>query len=121
MSSGEDRARRLVNEAVEALRQWRRDIDALNQRNLIIAMDRIDAAQQAMGWPNRVTAETGLAAVPPGKMHYFMVLDSVREQLLKSSQEDMHVIDKVAEACFASLQPQRSPPSGAPRLSSEEA
>ena len=76
MSAMDDDARRLVQEAVDALRQWRREIDAVNQQSLIKVMDRITAAQQAMGWPNRVTAETGPSAVAPGKMHYFMVLDA---------------------------------------------
>jgi hypothetical protein len=106
MTSLDDDARKSVQDALDALRQWRKEIDAVNERGLTRAMDRMAAAQQALGWPNRVTTDTGPSAVLPGKMHYFMVLDAVRDQLLKSSNEDMRVIDKVAEACFASLQTQ---------------
>jgi hypothetical protein len=114
MTSSEDEARKLVQDALDALRQWRNEIDAVNARCLTRAMDSMAAAQQALGWPNRVTTDTGPSAVLPGKMHYFMVLDAVREQLLKSSQEDMRVIDKVAEACYASLLPQNT---GSPQRS----
>jgi hypothetical protein len=129
MTSLNDEARKSVQDAVDALRQWRSEIDAVNKRGLASAMDRMAAAQQALGWPNRVTAETGPSAVLPGKIHYFMVLDAVREQLLKSSKEDMRVIDKVAEACYASLLPQitfspqtsASPPAGSDGAAPTEA
>ena len=111
MTSLNDEARKSVQDAVDALRQWRNELDAVNERGLTKAMDRIAAAQQAMGWPNQTTTDTGPSAVLPGKMHYFMVLDTVREALLKSSKEDMRVIDKVAEACYASLPPYTSPSS----------
>jgi hypothetical protein len=108
MTSLDDDARKSVQDALDALRQWRKEIDAANERGLTKAMDSMRAAQQALGWPDRITTATGESAVLPGKMHYFMVLDAVREQLLKSSKEDMRVIDKVAEACYASLPPQTS-------------
>lgn len=121
MTSLSDEARKSVQDAVDALRQWRNEIDAVNERGLTRAMERIETAQQAMGWPNRVTTDTGPSAVLPGKMHYFMVLDAVREELRNSSKKDMRVIDKVAEACYASLQPNAffpSQTSGSPQVAS---
>jgi len=35
-------------------------------------------------------------------MHYFLLFTVVREELLKACKLETEVIDKVAEACFAS-------------------
>jgi hypothetical protein len=99
MTSLNDEARKSVLDTLDALRQWRNDIDAVNDRCLTKAIERMAAAQRAMGWPDHVsTGDVALA----GRMHYFLLFTSVRESLLKASKLQTDVIDKVAEACFAS-------------------
>lgn len=102
-----DEGRKAVLDAVDALRQWSNEIVAVNDRCSTKAIDRIAAAQQAMGWPDHKTAKTGYAAVPPGKMHYFLLVPAARDILLKACNLQTDVIDKVAEACFASELPKR--------------
>jgi hypothetical protein len=100
MTSLNDEARNSVLDTLETLRQWSDEIDATNDRYLTKALDRIAAAERAMGWPDHVS--TNGSGVLAGKMHYFLLFAAVRESLLKVSKLQTPVIDKVAEACFAS-------------------
>jgi hypothetical protein len=100
MTSFNDDARESVLDVLETLQQWSNEINATNDRYLTKALDRIAAAERAMGWPDRVsTSDSGLLA---HRMHYFLLFASVRDNLLKASKLQTPVIDKVAEACFAS-------------------
>ena len=100
MTSLNDEARNSVRDTLETLRQWSDEIDATNDRYLTKALDRIAAAERAMGWPDHVS--TGYSGLSAGRMHYFLLFAAVRESLLKASKLQTPVIDKVAEACFAS-------------------
>jgi hypothetical protein len=100
MTSLNDEARDSVLDTLETLRQWSNEIDATNDRYLTKALDRIAAAERAMGWPDHVS--TSGSVVLAGKMHYFLLFAAVRDNLLKASKLQTPVIDKVAEACFAS-------------------
>src|SRR5215470_414664 len=95
-----DETRRSMLETVDALRQWRNEIDAINDRCLPKAIDRMAAAQRAMGWPDNATTATGEG--DPGTMHYFLLFTTVRDTLQKACKLETEVIDEVAEACFAS-------------------
>ena len=100
MTSLDDEARESVLDALETLRQWGNEIDATNDRYLTKALDRIAAAERAMGWPDHVsTSGSGPLA---GTMHYFLLFTAARDELLKACKLQTRVIDKVAEACFAS-------------------
>jgi hypothetical protein len=100
MISLNDEARKSILETLDALRQWSNEIDAVNDRCLTKAIDHMAAAQRAMGWPDHVTtSETGTL---PGGMHYFILFTAVRDTLMKASKLQTDVIDKIAEACFAS-------------------
>jgi hypothetical protein len=100
MTSLNDEARKPVLDALDALQQWRNEIDAANDRYLTKAIDRIDAAQRAMGWRDDVS--TSDSAASPQRMHYFLLLSAVRDSLVRASKLETDVIDRVAEACFAS-------------------
>jgi hypothetical protein len=100
MTSLNDEARKAVQETLDALQQWSDEIGAANDRCLTKALDRMAAAQRAMGWPDVVsTGDSGLFA---GRMHYFLLFTAVRDSLLKTSTLQTEAIEKVAEACFAS-------------------
>jgi hypothetical protein len=100
MTSLNDEARKPVLDTLDALQQWRNEIDAANDRYLAKAIDRIDAAQRAMGWRDDVS--TSDSAVSAQRMHYFLLLSAVRDSLVKASKLETDVIDEVADACFAS-------------------
>lgn len=100
MASMNDEARKSVLDTLDALRQWRNEIDAANDRCLTKAIDRMAVAQRAMGWPDHVS--TSDSAALPGGMHYFLLFTAARDSLVKASKLQTDVIDKVAEACFAS-------------------
>jgi hypothetical protein len=100
MTSLNDEARKSMLDTLEALRQWSNEIDAANNRCLTKAIDRMAAAQQAMGWPDHVS--TSDAAALAGRMHYFLLFTAVRDSLRKATKLQTEAIDKVAEACFAS-------------------
>jgi hypothetical protein len=97
--SSNDEARKSVLEALDALRQWSNEIAAANDRYSTKAIDRIAAAQRAMGWPDHVSTSHSVA---PGTMHYFLLFTAARDILLNTSKLQTDVIDKVAEACYAS-------------------
>ena len=100
MISLNDEARKSMLDTLDALRQWSNEINATNDRYLTKALDRIAAAERAVGWPDNATTATGEG--DPGTMHYFLLFTAVRDSLLKASTLQTDVIDKVAEACFAS-------------------
>ncbi len=100
MISLNDEARKSMLDTLDALRQWSNEIDAVNDRCLTKAIDRMAAAQQAMGWPDHVS--TGDSVALASRMHYFLLFTAVRDALQKASKLQTDVIDKVAEACFAS-------------------
>ena len=100
MTSLNDEARESVLDALDALQQWNNEIVATNDRCSTKAIDRIAAAQKAMGWPDRVSTSDSVAL---GKMHYFVLFTAARDSLQQASKLQTAVIDKVAEACFASL------------------
>jgi hypothetical protein len=95
-----DEARNSVLETLETLRQWSNEIDATNDRYLTKALDRIAAAERAMGWPDHVS--TSGSGVPAHRMHYFLLFGAVRDNLLEASKLQTPMIEKVAEACYAS-------------------
>lgn len=105
MTSYNDDARKSVQDTLDALWQWRKEIDAVNERGLATVMKCMKSAQEALGWPERAAQGTGKFSVLPGQMHYFIDIEAVGKQLLKSSKEDMRVIEEISEACFASLPP----------------
>ena len=98
MTSLNDEARKAVQETLDALQQWSDEIGAANDRCLTKALDRMAVAQRAMGWPDHISTGDSVA----GRMHYFLLFTDVRNSLLKASKLQTDVIDKVAEACFAS-------------------
>jgi len=53
-----------------------------------------------VGWPDHATTATGEG--DPGTMHYFLLFTVVRDTLQEACKRQTDVIDKVAEACFAS-------------------
>jgi hypothetical protein len=55
MTSLNDEARNSVLDTLETLRQWSNEINATNDRYLTKALDRIAAAERAMGWPDHVS------------------------------------------------------------------
>ena len=95
-----DEARRSMVHTLDALQQRRNEIHAANDHCLTKVIDHMAAAQQAMGWPDHATTATGEG--DPGTMHYFLLFTAVRDALQKASKLETDVIDKVAEACFAS-------------------
>src|SRR5262249_48561182 len=98
MISLNDEARKPVLDALETLRQWSNEIDATNDRYLTKALDRIAAAERAMGWPDPASG----FGVLEHRMHYFLLLAAVRDNLTEASKLQTPMIDKVAEACYAS-------------------
>jgi hypothetical protein len=100
MTSLNDEARRPVLDTLDTLQQWRDEINAVNDRYLTKAIERIAAAQRAMGWRDDVDTSDSVALA--SRMHYFLRLAAVRDSLVNASKLESHVIDKVAEACFAS-------------------
>lgn len=100
MTSLNDEARKSVIDTLDALREWRNEIRAANDRCSTKAIDRMAAAQRAMGWPDHIGAGDSVALA--GGMHYFLLFTAARDSLLKASKLQTDVIDKVAEACFAS-------------------
>jgi hypothetical protein len=95
-----DEARRSMVQTLEALQQWRNEIHAANDHCLTKVIDHMAAAQRAVGWPDHATAATGEG--DPGTMHYFLLFTVVRDTLQEACKRQTEVIDKVAEACFAS-------------------
>jgi len=95
-----DEARRSMLQTLDALQQWSNEIHAANDRCLTKVIDHMAVAQRAMGWPDYATTATGEG--DPGTMHYFLLFTVVRDTLQKASKLQTDVIDKVAEACFAS-------------------
>jgi hypothetical protein len=95
-----DEARKSVLDTLETLRQWSNEIDATNDRYLTKALDRIAAAERAMGWPDH--ASTSGSGVPAHRMHYFLLFAAVRDNLQEATKLETPLIDKVAEACYAS-------------------
>ena len=95
-----DEARKSVLDALDALQQWSNEIVAVNDRCSTQAINRIAAAQQAMGWPDHLAASKSM---PPGRMHYFVLFADARDSLLRASKLQTAEINKIAEACFASL------------------
>jgi hypothetical protein len=100
MTSLNDEARKPVLDTLDTLQQWRNEINAVNDRYLTKAIDRIAAAQRALGWRDDVSTSDSVASAH--RMHYFLLLSAVRESLVNASKLETHVIEKVAEACFAS-------------------
>jgi hypothetical protein len=100
-----DEARKSVLDALDTLRGWSSEITAVNDRFLTKAIDHIAAAKEAMGWPDHKTAKTGYSATPPALMHYFLLVDSARGILQEATTLETAVIDKVAEAVYASQRP----------------
>ena len=98
MISLNDEARKSMLDTLDALRQWSKEIGAVNDRCLPKVFDHMATAQRAMGWPDHASATTG----PSDRMHYFLLFTVVREELLKACKLETEVIDKVAEGCFAS-------------------
>ena len=72
-------SRQAVTNAFEALEQWRDEVFAANDRCLTNVLDQMAAAHRAMGWPDHVTA-------------------AARENLLKASKAQTHMIDQVMDA-----------------------
>ena len=98
----DDKAAKAIEDARDALREWSKEIAAVNDRYFARAIDRIAAAKEAMGWPDHKTAKTGYAATPPGFMHYFLLVNATRDILKEACGLQTAVIDKVEEAVFAS-------------------
>ena len=119
MTSYNDDARKSVQDTLDALRQWRKEIDAVNERGLATVMKCMKSAQEALGWPERAAQVTSKFSVLPGQMHYFIDIEAVRKQLLKSSKEDMRVIEEISEVCFASLPPSTAHHAGSTKNSSQ--
>jgi hypothetical protein len=71
--------RRQVADAFDALAHWRDEISAANERCLAKAVDRMAAAQRAIGWPEHAI---GAAKAP----------------LLKTAQVQTHMIDQIMDA-----------------------
>jgi hypothetical protein len=72
-------ARPEVAGAFDALAQWRDEIAAANHRCLGKAVDKMAAAQRAIGWPEPVIA-------------------TAREPLLKTAEVQTHMIDQIMDA-----------------------
>jgi hypothetical protein len=100
MIAGNDEAHRLMLNTLDALQQWSNEIHAANDRCLTKVIDNMAAAQRAVGWPDHATTATGEG--DPGIMHYFLLFTVVRDTLQEASKRETDVIDKVAEACYAS-------------------
>src|SRR5215471_20236710 len=98
MISLNDETRKSMLDTLDALRQWSNEIGAVNDRCLPKVIDHMATAQRAMGWPDYASTTTGIS----DRMHYFLLFTVVRETLQKARKLESEVIDKVAEACFAS-------------------
>ena len=98
MISYNNEARKSMLDTLDALRQWSKEIGAVNDRCLPKVFDHMATAQRAMGWPDHASATTG----PSDRMHYFLLFTVVRDTLQEACKLQTHVIDKVAEACFSS-------------------
>jgi hypothetical protein len=72
-------ARQAVAGAFGALAEWRKEVEAANQRYLKKALDRVAKAQRALGWPDEVTA-------------------AARESLVEASKVQAHTIDRIVDA-----------------------
>jgi hypothetical protein len=72
--------------AFDALAQWRDEISAANERCLTKAVDRLAAAQRAIGWPEHTIA-------------------AAREPLVKTAQVRTHMIDQIMAAWERQLKP----------------
>ena len=83
-------SRQALTSAFEALEQWRDEIFSANDRCLTKVLDQMAAAHRAMGWPDHVTT-------------------SAREQLVKASKVQTHMIDQVMDAWEQQLKSQRGP------------
>jgi hypothetical protein len=88
-------ARQAVAGAFEALAEWRREVNAANERYLTKALDRMAKAQRAIGWPEQATA-------------------AARESLIEASKAQTRVIDRIVDAWERQL---KSPhdPAGVPK------
>ena len=95
-----DEARSSMVQTLDALQQWSNEIRAANDQCLTKVIDQMAVAQRAVGWPDHATAATGEG--DPGTMHYFLLFTVVRDTLQEACKRQTDVIDKVAEACFAS-------------------
>jgi hypothetical protein len=62
-SVDEDLRQQLMLDTLDALREWREEIEAVNDRCLSRTLERMAVAQRAVGWPDHTTAKTGYAAV----------------------------------------------------------
>ena len=93
-----DEARKSMQDTLDALRQWSNEIGAVNDRYLPKVIEHMATAQRAMGWPDRASTATGIS----DRMHYFLLFTTVRDTLQNACKLESEVIDKVAEACFAS-------------------
>ena len=98
MISLNDEAHKSMLDTLDALRQWSNEIGAINDRCLPKVLDHMAVAQRAMGWPDHASTATGIS----DRMHYFLLLTVVRAELSRACKLEIEVIDKVAEACFAS-------------------
>jgi hypothetical protein len=98
MISYGDEARQSMLDTLDALRQWSKEIGAVNDRCLPKVFDHMVTAQRAMGWPDHASTTTG----PSDIMHYFLLFTVVRDTLQNACKLESEVIDKVAEGCFAS-------------------
>jgi hypothetical protein len=98
MISYNNEARKSMLDTLDALRQWSNEIGAVNDRCLPKVIDHMATAQRAMGWPEHASAATGIS----DRMHYFLLFTVVRDTLLKACKAETELIDKVAEACYAS-------------------
>jgi hypothetical protein len=86
-------SRQAVTSAFEALEQWRDEIFSANDRCFTKVLDQMAVAHRAMGWPDHVTA-------------------AAREQLLKASKVQTHMIDEVMDAWEQQLKSQAGAPEG---------
>ena len=98
MISLNDETRQSMLDTLDVLRQWSHEIGAANDRWLPKVLDHMAVAQRAMGWPDYASTAHGIS----DRMHYFLLFTVVRDTLTKACKLESEVIDKVAEACFAS-------------------
>ena len=83
-------ARQAVAGAFAALAQWHDEVLAANDRCLTKAVDRMAAAQRALGWPDHATA-------------------AARESLLKAAKMHTQTIDQIVDAWERQLKSPRDP------------
>lgn len=91
-------ARQAMLDALDGMRQWCAELDAVNQRWAADVIDRVARAGQAAAWPDHASAQSGVT----GKMHYFLLASAVRSHLLEACRLETDAIKEVAEGCFGS-------------------